>query len=76
MCPPTAAPHTLNLTPHPAPVAPLASQSGQEGRMGEWFYVAKWRIFVIRRGYNVDLPASSKFTLTAALTEWFNFSAA
>ena len=25
-------PHTANLTPHPAPVAPLADQSGQGGR--------------------------------------------
>jgi len=37
--------HTANLTPHPAPVAPLADQSGQRNEWGVGFKVAKWGMF-------------------------------
>ena len=38
-------PLTANLTPHPAPVAPLADQSGQRNERGVGFKVAKWGMF-------------------------------
>ena len=54
-------PHTLNLTPHPAPVAPLADQSG-----GEWWTV----LGVNQRIYNLR----DKWCMLVALIRPFDFS--
>ena len=41
-------PHSANLTPHPAPVAPLMEQSGREGNM-------RWGVSKTNVVYELDL---------------------
>ena len=72
-------PATPDAQPNPTP-SPCCAFSGP--RAAKWRtsgLVLKWlngECFVIRRHYKSALPYSSQFTLTTALTEWFNFCAA
>ena len=49
----------------------------QVGWLQGWFWSSKMEnVLSLVGGYKGGMPVSSKFTLTTALTEWFNFCAA
>ena len=53
-------PHTANLTPHPAPVAPLADRVAERG-VGSWFTLAVCLSAIADRYSDAGACADSRF---------------
>ena len=67
-------PHTANLTPHPAPVAPVADQSGREGWMGLDYACVAWACLLTDAGAcarSMDYLATNK---KGVLNSWIIFN--